>query len=351
MRTQASSVDLDLASATRLSEEKSFEGIGLEFAPDDAPLEESYPEDWIPLAGAGLRTTKILGGLTKKGLARLMCFPGDTPICMGGLGSKKIENIQVGDQVQSCDLRTDSCTTRSVTQVFKNTAHRLLVLSFQGKTLKATDEHPFFVMGKGWVKASDLHIGDELRHILGQNVVLEKIDQEFGEFSVYNFEVEGLHNYYACDVLVHNCNEAPHAGKILRNEVGSVGTDIGQRISSQRAMRSTQALDSAASGLIKLEQASVKTPHGLQDFAKNPLKEVRYTDKVQGQMKQDIYHGFPKEVDNFGGLGKSSQITGRDGIVRTKVELEGGYNNKDGVFEWIIEADGRVNHRLFVPKD
>ncbi|NBU21938.1 hypothetical protein EBS43_11115, partial [bacterium] len=43
----------------------------------------------------------------------------------------------------------------------------------------------------------------------------------------------------------HNCNEAPHAGRILRNEVGSVGTDIGQRISSQRAMRSTQALDSA----------------------------------------------------------------------------------------------------------
>ena len=110
-------------------------------------------------------------------------------------------------------------------------------------------------MGKGWVKASDLHIGDELRHILGQNVVLEKIDQEFGEFSVYNFEVEGLHNYYACDVLVHNCNEAPHAGRILRNEVGSVGTDIGQRISSQRAMRSTQALDSAgeatASGVDK----------------------------------------------------------------------------------------------------
>jgi len=120
-------------------------------------------------------------------------------------------------------------------------------------------------MGKGWVKASDLHIGDELRHILGQNVVLEKIDQEFGEFSVYNFEVEGLHNYYACDVLVHNCNEAPHAGRILRNEVGSVGTDVGQRISSQRAMRSTQALDSAgeatASGVDKFS----RVPKSLQD--------------------------------------------------------------------------------------
>jgi hypothetical protein len=110
-------------------------------------------------------------------------------------------------------------------------------------------------MGKGWVKASDLHIGDELRHILGQNVVLEKIDQEFGEFSVYNFEVEGLHNYYACDVLVHNCNEAPHAGRILRDEVGSVGTDVGQRIPSQRAMRSTQALDSAGHNIGNLRPA------------------------------------------------------------------------------------------------
>jgi len=57
-------------------------------------------------------------------------------------------------------------------------------------------------------------------------------------------------------------------------------------------------------------------------------------------------HGFPLEVDNFAGQGTTRQITGRDGVVRTKVELPGGYRGQEGTFEWIIEPDGTVNHRL-----
>jgi hypothetical protein len=33
-----------------------------------------------------------------------------------------------------------------------------------------------------------------------------------------------------------------------------------------------------------------------------------------------------------------------------KVEVEGNYRGKEGTFEWIIESDGFVNHRLFRPK-
>lgn len=81
---------------------------------------------------------------------------------------------------------------------------------------------------------------------------------------------------------------------------------------------------------------------------KNPLENIQYTDKVKLQMKQADHHGFPESVSAFGGDGKVSSIIGGDKISRTKVEIPGSYMGKEGVFEYIIEADGKtVNHRYF----
>jgi predicted transcriptional regulator len=81
-------------------------------------------------------------------------------------------------------------------------------------------------------------------------------------------------------VLKQGADEALSFGQTL--------TELAESAGKAPAKVIKEVVDSAASGLVKLEQASVKTPHGLRDFSKNPLKEVRYTDKVQGQMKQDI---------------------------------------------------------------
>ncbi|ENS6714183.1 hypothetical protein GXJ94_002166, partial [Neisseria gonorrhoeae] len=43
------------------------------------------------------------------------------------------------------------------------------------------------------------------------------------------------------------------------------------------------------------------------------------------------------------------QIVGGDNIVRHKLYIPGSYKGKDGNFEYIREADGKINHRLFVP--
>lgn len=83
----------------------------------------------------------------------------------------------------------------------------------------------------------------------------------------------------------------------------------------------------------------------------NPLKNTRYTSKAKTQMQQskDKFHSFPLQVDNFAGIGKQTKITGGDGIIRTKIEVEGEYLGRKGNFEWIIEPDGFVNHRKFEP--
>jgi len=86
----------------------------------------------------------------------------------------------------------------------------------------------------------------------------------------------------------------------------------------------------------------------------NPLENIVYSDRVKDQIeknKKGEFHTFPEEVLAFGKYGKVTKIIGGDGIERTKVEIEGSYGKKDGVFEFIIENDGKtVNHRFFKPK-
>ena len=86
--------------------------------------------------------------------------------------------------------------------------------------------------------------------------------------------------------------------------------------------------------------------------ASNPLAGTTYSAKVQSQMAQpgDLYHGFPSIIDQFAGEGSMSNIVGNDGTTRSLLELPGAVNGKSGNFQWIIEPDNTVNHRLFVPQ-
>jgi len=84
------------------------------------------------------------------------------------------------------------------------------------------------------------------------------------------------------------------------------------------------------------------------------LNGAHYTPKVINDMKlhpitaRPDFHGFPKIVDNYVELGHLESLIGRDGIKRTKLTVRGGYQGRDGRFEWIIEPDQTINHRLFL---
>lgn len=44
-----------------------------------------------------------------------------------------------------------------------------------------------------------------------------------------------------------------------------------------------------------------------------------------------------------------TKIKGGDGVVRDMLKIPAEYRGKQGVFEFIKESDGAINHRLFKP--
>jgi hypothetical protein len=123
---------------------------------------------------------------------------------------------------------------QTVAQTFIRKTDRIYTLVYDtGTKLQTTATHPFYIEGKGWVKAADLHIGEDSLlagevsplDVYGgarlQNVsyrqskqgVIVGITVEDRAETVYNFEVNETHTYLVGDaeVVVHNAGYAAEA--------------------------------------------------------------------------------------------------------------------------------------------
>ncbi|MCB1139699.1 MAG: hypothetical protein KDK23_13125 [Leptospiraceae bacterium] len=68
--------------------------------------------------------------------------------------------------------------------------------------IEATWSHPFYIRGKGWVKAEDLVEGDVSQAEGNGSLKITKIHVDVRGEEVYNFEVEEDHNYYVSEAGV-----------------------------------------------------------------------------------------------------------------------------------------------------
>ena len=134
------------------------------------------------------------------------CFPAGTEVATGD-GAKVIEDVEVGDQVWARDLTTGESHLRTVVGLFSKQAERLVTVEVGGESVEVTPEHPFWVVGRGWVDAGALKVGEQLLTRDGRWLPIEELTVRAERVTVFNFEVEGDHNYYVADsqLLVHNC--------------------------------------------------------------------------------------------------------------------------------------------------
>jgi Pretoxin HINT domain len=148
------------------------------------------------------------------------CFSAGTKV-QTDEGLKPIEEIQVGDKVQTRDEETGETAYNLVEELIQRETDETYHVSVNGTTIVTTAEHPFWVSGEGWVEARDLKKGDMLVDLDENEVPIEESEIKKERTTVYNFRVQSVHNYFVTDLKIwtHNCG-------------GSYGGMSGARLSS-----------------------------------------------------------------------------------------------------------------------
>jgi len=115
-------------------------------------------------------------------------------------------------------------TVRRVLRRFERVGP-VLDLTVSGRVIGTTHEHPFFARGRGWTKAQELRVGDDVRRMGPGWATVEAVSDTGRLETVYNLEIEDDHTcFVGCDewgfsVWAHNAGCGPElAGEILAKD-------------------------------------------------------------------------------------------------------------------------------------
>lgn len=117
-----------------------------------------------------------------------------------------INNLKIGDLILAADERDSSIVPASIEQLYSTQVHRVLLLYIGNEVIKCTDEHPFFVSGKGWIKAGEIVPGDGFLTLEGEVVLVDCKEVSLSPVRVYNMTVSSPHTFFVSrtGVLTHN---------------------------------------------------------------------------------------------------------------------------------------------------
>jgi RHS repeat-associated protein len=146
-----------------------------------------------------------------RGVNACCCFPAGTSVAVEG-GEVAIETVEVGQLVYARDEKTGVTALKPVTAVMVTPGKPLYEVTTESKNgliqrLEVTDNHPFWVKGKGWVDSAQLQLGMKLPTLDEQEVTVISLKSLKKVEITYNFTVEDFHTYFAGEqkAFVHNC--------------------------------------------------------------------------------------------------------------------------------------------------
>ncbi|HZG18194.1 MAG TPA: polymorphic toxin-type HINT domain-containing protein [Candidatus Bathyarchaeia archaeon] len=150
-------------------------------------------------------------GTLPKNLAECNCFTAGTKV-LTDVGEKNIEDIEVGDKVLAKDDLTGEMAYKAVEWLYQRDVEVTYNISVGSEVITTTDEHPFWIVGRGWVEAKHLEVSDVLTTSDGKKVAIEKIVVKEEHKTVYNFKVKDFHTYFVSNlgIWTHNkCGDIP----------------------------------------------------------------------------------------------------------------------------------------------
>ena len=161
----------------------------------------------VPTSQVNITNLKhdIIYSQTSKTCTTSTCFTGDTKVAVEN-GYKNIKDIKVGDYVYSYNLDTNKKELKKVLETFIHQKDEIYTLKVNNQLIHTTEEHPFYVINKGWINTKKLNFDDKLLSIKNGPTNIQNISKRKNKTYVYNFEVEDNHNYLITtdEILVHN---------------------------------------------------------------------------------------------------------------------------------------------------
>jgi Pretoxin HINT domain len=131
------------------------------------------------------------------------CFLAGTKIRMADGSSQAVEMVSQNDRVLGFNQLTGKLEASKVNLVHPPAVSESYLII--NDILRVTNEHPFLSNGQ-WVPIGKLRVGDTLTDQKGSPVPITSIETIWERVSVYNFAVEGAHNYIAEGFVAHNKN-------------------------------------------------------------------------------------------------------------------------------------------------
>ena len=134
------------------------------------------------------------------------CFVAGTTITLEDGTTAPIEKMKINDAVLTYNEAKGETEAGKVGDLKIHEVDTIVRLTLENSiVITTTPEHPFYVIGKGYVKAADLDFGDECLKADGSNSFISTKEILEETHKVYNLlDVSGNHNFYANDILVHN---------------------------------------------------------------------------------------------------------------------------------------------------
>jgi hypothetical protein len=167
------------------------------------------------------------------------CFLPGTKITLSDGTLIDIEDVVIGDKLLTYNIIENCFEPGIVKKLIRPKKDNIITVKLSnGTRIHSTEEHPYFVQGKGWcsfdptsttklheIEVDQLLPGDILLDDKGNTITVERITPVVGAEiqTVYNFEIDGNHTYFANGILVHNKRAVNYGGGSYTNYSGFSG--------------------------------------------------------------------------------------------------------------------------------